>query len=330
MTLSVIGSSQSAQASIDPNLDLFDEIERLKRERNAVIMAHYYQEPDIQDIADVLGDSLLLAREAQKVDADVIVLCGVHFMAETAKILNPEKTVVLPDLNAGCSLADSCPPEEFAAFKAKYPDHVVVSYVNTTAEIKALSDWTCTSSNATKIVEAIPADQPIIFAPDVNLGRYVQEQTGREMKIWEGSCMVHETFNERRILKMVAENPGSELIAHPECEETVLRHASFIGSTQALLKHTQESDKTTFIVATEAGILHTMRKASPEKTFIAAAPEFEQEGDVTCGCSTCPHMKLNTLEKVYLCLRDLSPEVEIEAPLRQKALAPIERMLGVA
>jgi len=330
MTLSVIGSSQQAQAPIDPSLDLFDEIERLKKERNAVIMAHYYQEPDIQDIADVLGDSLLLAREAQKVDADVIVLCGVHFMAETAKILNPEKTVVLPDLNAGCSLADSCPPQEFAAFKAKYPDHVVVSYVNTTAEIKALSDWTCTSSNATKIVEAIPADQPIIFAPDVNLGRYVQEQTGREMKIWEGSCMVHETFNERRILKMVAENPGSELIAHPECEESVLRHASFIGSTQALLKHTQESDKSTFIVATEAGILHTMRKASPEKTFIAAAPEFEEEGDVTCGCSTCPHMKLNTLEKVYLCLRDLNPQVEIEAPLREKALAPIERMLGVA
>ena len=330
MTLSVMNQGANSVAPIDPSLDLFDEIERLKKERNAVIMAHYYQEPDIQDIADVLGDSLLLAREAQKVDADVIVLCGVHFMAETAKILNPEKTVVLPDLEAGCSLADSCPPEEFAAFKAKYPDHVVVSYVNTTAEIKALSDWTCTSSNATKIVEAIPADQPIIFAPDVNLGRYVQEQTGREMKIWEGSCMVHETFNERRILKMVAENPGSELIAHPECEETVLRHASYIGSTQALLKHTQESDKTTFIVATEAGILHTMRKASPDKTFIAAAPEFEEDGDVTCGCSTCPHMKLNTLEKVYLCLRDLSPEVEIAAPLRERALAPIERMLGVA
>lgn len=330
MTLSVIDAAGSAAAPIDPNLDLFEEIERLKKERNAVIMAHYYQEPDIQDIADVLGDSLLLAREAQKVDADVIVLCGVHFMAETAKILNPEKTVVLPDLEAGCSLADSCPPEEFAAFKAKYPDHVVVSYVNTTAEIKALSDWTCTSSNATKIVEAIPADQPIIFAPDVNLGRYVQEQTGREMKIWQGSCMVHETFNERRILKMVAENPGSELIAHPECEETVLRHASYIGSTQALLKHTQESDKTTFIVATEAGILHTMRKASPEKTFLAAAPEFEEEGDVTCGCSTCPHMKLNTLEKVYLCLRDLTPQIEIPASLRDKALAPIERMLGVA
>ena len=330
MTLSVMNQGAKSAAPIDPSLDLFDEIERLKKERNAVIMAHYYQEPDIQDIADVLGDSLLLAREAQKVDADVIVLCGVHFMAETAKILNPEKTVVLPDLEAGCSLADSCPPEEFAAFKAKYPDHVVVSYVNTTAEIKALSDWTCTSSNATKIVEAIPADQPIIFAPDVNLGRYVQEQTGREMKIWEGSCMVHETFNERRILKMVAENPGSELIAHPECEEAVLRHASYIGSTQALLKHTQESDKTTFIVATEAGILHTMRKASPGKTFIAAAPEFEEDGDVTCGCSTCPHMKLNTLEKVYLCLRDLSPEVEIAAPLRERALAPIERMLGVA
>lgn len=330
MTLSVIDAAGSAAAPIDPNLDLFEEIERLKKERNAVIMAHYYQEPDIQDIADVLGDSLLLAREAQKVDADVIVLCGVHFMAETAKILNPEKTVVLPDLEAGCSLADSCHPEEFAAFKAKYPDHVVVSYVNTTAEIKALSDWTCTSSNATKIVEAIPADQPIIFAPDVNLGRYVQEQTGREMKIWQGSCMVHETFNERRILKMVAENPGSELIAHPECEETVLRHASYIGSTQALLKHTQESDKTTFIVATEAGILHTMRKASPEKTFLAAAPEFAEEGDVTCGCSTCPHMKLNTLEKVYLCLRDLTPQIEIPASLRDKALAPIERMLGVA
>ena len=330
MTLSVMNQGSKSAAPIDPSLDLFDEIERLKKERNAVIMAHYYQEPDIQDIADVLGDSLLLAREAQKVDADVIVLCGVHFMAETAKILNPEKTVVLPDLEAGCSLADSCPPEEFAAFKAKYPDHVVVSYVNTTAEIKALSDWTCTSSNATKIVEAIPADQPIIFAPDVNLGRYVQEQTGREMKIWEGSCMVHETFNERRILKMVAENPGSELIAHPECEEAVLRHASYIGSTQALLKHTQESDKTTFIVATEAGILHTMRKASPGKTFIAAAPEFEEDGDVTCGCSTCPHMKLNTLEKVYLCLRDLSPEVERAAPLRERALAPIERMLGVA
>ena len=329
MTLSVIGDTGRAFAPIDPSLDLFDEIERLKKERNAVIMAHYYQEPDIQDIADVLGDSLLLAREAQKVDADVIVLCGVHFMAETAKILNPEKVVVLPDLNAGCSLADSCPPEDFAAFKAQYPDHVVVSYVNTTAEIKALSDWTCTSSNAMQIVEAIPVDQPIIFAPDVNLGKYIQQQTGRNMRIWEGSCQVHETFNERRILKTVAEHPGSELIAHPECEEAVLRHATYIGSTQALLKYTQECDRTTFVVATEAGILHTMRKASPDKTFIAAAPELEDNGDVTCGCSTCPHMKLNTLEKVYLCLRDLYPSVEIGAELRQQALAPIERMLNV-
>tara|TARA_B100001964_G_scaffold209397_1_gene242848 strand:- start:230 stop:1192 length:963 start_codon:yes stop_codon:yes gene_type:complete len=313
---------------IDPSLDLFEEIERLKRERNAVIMAHYYQEPDIQDIADVLGDSLLLAREAQKTDADVIVLCGVHFMAETAKILNPDKIVVLPDLEAGCSLADSCPPDRFEAFTQEHPDHVVVSYINTTASIKALSDWVCTSSNAAEVVQAIPEDKEIIFAPDVNLGRYVQQVTGRDMKIWQGSCIVHETFNERRIIKLLAENEGSELIAHPECEEPVLRHAHYVGSTKRLLMYAEESDCQTFIVATEAGILHTMRKACPSKIFIAAAPE-EMDADGTCGCSTCPHMKLNTLEKVYLCLRDLTPQVELQEPLRQAALAPIERMLTV-
>lgn len=319
----------SSLQNIDPRLDLFEEIERLKKERNAVIMAHYYQEPDIQDIADVLGDSLQLAREAQTTQADVIVLCGVHFMAETAKILNPEKTVVLPDLNAGCSLADSCPPDEFKAFKDKHPDHVVVSYVNTTADIKALSDWVCTSGNAAEVVNAINEEQKIIFGPDVNLGRWVQKQTGREMRIWEGSCLVHETFNEERVLGLLAEHPRSELVAHPECEEVVLRHAHYIGSTKRLLNYVRESELDTFIVATEAGILHTMKKACPQKTFIPAAPEAGDGDNASCGCSTCPFMKLNTLEKVYLCLRDLSPAVELEESLRLQALAPIERMLSI-
>ena len=269
----------NVQGQIDPTLDLFEEIERLKKERNAVIMAHYYQEPDIQDIADVLGDSLLLAREAQKTDADVIVLCGVHFMAETAKILNPNKVVVLPDMEAGCSLADSCPPDQFQAFKDEHPDHTVVSYVNTTASIKALSDWICTSGNAAEVVNAIPEDEKIIFGPDVNLGRWVQNITGREMKIWQGSCLVHETFNEQRVLALMAENPQAELIAHPECEQVVLDHAHYIGSTKRLLNYVQDSDKTAFIVATEAGILHTMKKACPEKTFIMAAPAEEDSDD---------------------------------------------------
>ena len=319
----------NVQGQIDPTLDLFEEIERLKKERNAVIMAHYYQEPDIQDIADVLGDSLLLAREAQKTDADVIVLCGVHFMAETAKILNPNKVVVLPDMEAGCSLADSCPPDQFQAFKDEHPDHTVVSYVNTTASIKALSDWICTSGNAAEVVNAIPEDEKIIFGPDVNLGRWVQNITGREMKIWQGSCLVHETFNEQRVLALMAENPQAELIAHPECEQVVLDHAHYIGSTKRLLNYVQDSDKTAFIVATEAGILHTMKKACPEKTFIMAAPAEEDSDDPSCGCSTCPYMKLNTLEKVYLCLRDLSPAIEMDEGLRTQALAPIERMLTV-
>jgi quinolinate synthase len=314
-------------SQIDPRLDLFDEINKLKKERRAVVMAHYYQDADIQDVADVLGDSLALARAAQSTAADVIVLCGVHFMAETAKILNPQKIVVLPDLKAGCSLADSCPAEGLAAMKAAHPDHVVVSYVNTTAEVKALSDWICTSTNAKAVIEAIPKDVPIIFAPDVNLGRYLIKQTGRDMLLWQGSCIVHETFNERHVLKLLAEHPDAELIAHPECEPAVLQHAHFIGSTQALLQYSAKNSHSSFIVATEAGILHTMRKASPSKTFIPAAPEGP--GDATCGCSTCPYMKLNTLEKVYLCLRDLRPQIHIPEALRLAALKPIERMVSI-
>jgi quinolinate synthase len=312
---------------VSPELDLFAEIERLKRERRAVVMAHYYQDPDIQDVADVLGDSLALARAAQKTEADVIVLCGVHFMAETAKILNPQKIVVLPDVTAGCSLADSCPPDAFAAFKAQHPGHVVVSYVNTTARVKALSDYICTSTNAAAVIDSIPRDQPILFGPDVNLGRYLMRTTGRDMLLWQGSCVVHETFNERHVLGLLARHPDAELIAHPECETPVLNHAHFIGSTQALLEHTKKSPRTTFIVATEQGILHTMRRASPAKIFIPAAPEGQ--GDATCGCSTCPFMKRNTLEKVYRCLRDLTPRIEMDEGLRLAALKPIERMVAI-
>ena len=308
--------------------DLFDEIARLKVERRAVILAHYYQEPDIQDIADELGDSLALARAAERTVADVIVFCGVRFMAETAKILNPNKRVVLPDVEAGCSLADSCPPAAFADFKARYPDHVVVSYVNTSAAIKALSDYVCTSGNAEAVIRAIPRDQPIIFAPDANLGRYLVGKTGREMVLWPGSCMVHVTFDERRILQLLEANPKAELIAHPECEARVLRHAHVIGSTKRLLDYATTSSKTTFIVATEAGILYTMRKAAPHKIFIPAAPESGD--DASCGCSSCPHMKRNTLEKVYLCLRDLRPEIVLDEALIARARAPIDRMLAIA
>ena len=323
-----MGLNIAGQKPISEGIDLFDAIEDLKKERNAIILAHYYQEPDIQDIADILGDSLALARKAQSTDADVIVLCGVHFMAETAKILNPEKTVVLPDLRAGCSLADSCPPDEFAAFRAQHPGHVVVSYVNTSAAIKALSDYCCTSTNAKAIIESIDKDQPIIFGPDVNLGRYLIKQTGRDMVLWQGSCIVHETFNEKFVLGLLAENPKAELVAHPECEEAILQHAHYVGSTRRLLDYTQSSPVEVFIVATEEGILHTMQKASPTKTFIAAAPR-DASGDPTCGCSTCPHMKLNTLEKVYLCLRDLTPAIEIDDSMRQAALKPIERMVAI-
>jgi quinolinate synthase len=305
--------------------DLFSAIADLKRELNAIILAHYYQDPDIQDIADYLGDSLGLAQQAAKTDADVIVFAGVHFMAETAKILNPHKLVLLPDLNAGCSLADSCPPAEFAAFKAKYPDYLVISYINCTAEIKAMSDIICTSSNAVKIVEQIPLDRGIIFAPDRNLGRYVMEKTGREMVLWQGSCIVHETFSEKKIIQLKVLHPDAEIIAHPECEEPVLRHADYIGSTTALLKYCQTSPATKFIVATESGILHQMQKAAPDKQFIPAPPLQD-----SCACNECPYMRLNTLEKLYACMKNRQPELILPEAVSKDALQPIQRMLEMS
>ena len=309
---------------IDPTLDLFEEIERLKREKNAILLAHYYQEPDIQDIADYIGDSLGLARKAAETDADIIVFAGVHFMAETAKILNPTKTVLLPDLNAGCSLADSCPADEFAAFRAAHPDHIVVSYINCTAAVKALSDIICTSSNAEHLIRQIPEDQPIIFAPDRNLGRYLVKQTGREMLVWDGVCIVHETFSEKKLIRLKARHPEALVLAHPECEEAVLRHADFVGSTSNIRRFARASDRQQFIVATEEGILHQMRKDCPDKTFIPAPPESG------CQCSQCPHMRLNTLEKLYLCLVHEQPEIEMEEAVRLRALQPIERMMAMS
>lgn len=302
-------------------MDLFDEIERLKREKKAVILAHYYQEPDIQDIADFVGDSLELARAAEKTEAKIILFAGVHFMAEGAKVLNPSRKVLMPDLRAGCSLSDSCPPKAFAAFRARHPDHFVVSYINTSAAIKAQSDVICTSSNAVKIVNRIPKDKPIIFAPDRNLGAYVARQTGREMLLWQGTCIVHETFSEKKIIQLRVEHPDAELIAHPECEPTLLERAEFIGSTSALLNHVIESPKKKFIVATEEGILHQMRKKAPGKELIPAPPNS------SCACNECPFMRLNTLEKVYLALRDEKPEIWLPEELRIKALQPLQRML---
>lgn len=308
------------------SLDLFEEIARLKREMNAVVLAHYYQEPDIQDIADFLGDSLQLAQAAKSTNADVIVFCGVHFMAETAKILNPTKQVLLPDLAAGCSLADSCPPNLFAAFKAQHPEAIVISYINCTAEIKAMSDIICTSSNAEKIVRSVPESQKIIFAPDKNLGAYLIKKTGREMILWQGSCIVHETFNERKLIALKVNHPNAVVIAHPECEAQVLAHASFIGSTKALLEYTIQSPHIEFIVATEAGIIHEMRKRSPHKTFMAAPPNEEKH----CACNECPYMKLNTLEKVYLTMKHRTPEIVMDEALRLRALKPMERMLELS
>ena len=305
-------------------LDLFDAIADLKRELNAVILAHYYQDPDIQDVADYIGDSLGLSQQAAQTPADVIVFAGVHFMAETAKILNPHKLVLLPDLNAGCSLADSCPPEAFADFKRSYPDHLVISYINCSAEIKALSDIICTSSNAVKIVNQIPKEQPIIFAPDRNLGRYVMEQTKRELVLWQGSCMVHETFSERKIIDLKVIHPKAEIIAHPECESAVLRHADFIGSTTALLNYSRQSETLTFIVATEPGIIHQMKKSMPQKTFIPAPPLNN------CACNECPHMRLNTLEKLYHAMKYKTPEITLPEATRIAALQPIERMLAMS
>ncbi|MBK7291004.1 MAG: quinolinate synthase NadA [Chitinophagaceae bacterium] len=309
---------------LDPTLDLFAAIERLKKEKNAVVLAHYYQEPDIQDVADYIGDSLGLAQQAEQTTADMIVFAGVHFMAETAKILNPSKKVVIPDLKAGCSLSDSCPPPLFKKFKELHPDHKVVSYINCSAGIKALSDVICTSSNAKIIVESFPKDQPIIFAPDKNLGAYINKVTGRNMLLWNGACMVHEIFSLEKITKLKVRHPNAKLIAHPECEDPILRIADFIGSTTGLLKYSQTDPSTEFIVATETGILHQMMKASPEKTFIPAPPNN------SCACNDCPHMKLNSLEKLYLCMEYETPEINMDEELRLAAKRPIDRMLEIS
>ena len=309
---------------VDPNLDLFVEIEKLKKEKNAVILAHYYQEADIQDVADYIGDSLGLAQQAEKTEASIIVFAGVHFMAETAKILNPHKKVLLPDLKAGCSLSDSCPPELFNKFKEKHPDHTVISYINCSAGIKALSDIICTSSNAKQIVESLPEDQKIIFAPDKNLGAYINKKTGRNMVLWNGACMFHELFAHERIIKFKERNPEVKFIAHPECEEAVLREADFIGSTTQLLKYTQEDLSKSFIVGTETGILHQMQIKSPSKIFIPAPP------DNACACNDCPHMKLNTLEKLYLCMKHEQPEILMEESLLEAAKKPIVKMLELS
>jgi quinolinate synthase len=309
---------------IDASLDLFAEIEKLKKEKNAVILAHYYQVGDIQDVADYIGDSLGLSQQAAKTEAEMIVFAGVHFMAETAKILNPHKKVVLPDLRAGCSLAEGCPPKEFAEFKAAHPDHIVITYINCSAEIKALSDIICTSSNAVQIVNSLPKDQKIIFAPDKNLGAYVAKQTGRDLVLWNGACMVHEIFSQQHILKLKEQNPEAKIIAHPECEEPILALADFIGSTTALLNYSKKSEAQSFIVATETGILHQMQKDSPTKTFIPAPPT------TNCACNDCPHMKLNTLEKLYLCLRDGQPEIIVPENTRIGAEKSIRRMLDIS
>ncbi len=310
--------------AIDPSLDLFAEIEKMKKEKNAVVLAHYYQEPDIQDVADYIGDSLGLSQRAASTDADMIVFAGVHFMAETAKILNPHKKVVLPDLNAGCSLSDSAPPALFKEFKDKHPDHLVITYINCSAGMKALSDIICTSSNAQAIIESLPKDQKIIFAPDKNLGAYLAKKTGRDMLLWNGACMVHEIFSLEKILRLKEKHPFAKVIAHPECEDPVLAVADFIGSTTGLLKYSENDPATEFIVATESGILHQMQKKSPQKTFIPAPP------DNACACNECPYMKLNTLEKLYLCMKYEKPEILMPEDIRLAAKKPIDRMLDIS
>ncbi|HMK39188.1 MAG TPA: quinolinate synthase NadA [Bacteroidota bacterium] len=303
---------------------LREGILRLKDELHAVILAHYYQEGEIQDVADFVGDSLELARRAAGTDAEVIVFAGVHFMAETAKILNPRRQVLLPDLDAGCSLAEGCPADRFIAFRRQHPDHVSITYINCSAEVKAASDIICTSSNAEKIIRQIPPEKEIFFAPDRNLGRYLVKKTGRPMLLWEGSCIVHETFSLRKLVQIQADNPAAELIAHPECEEPVLERALFVGSTSALLNHVRNSAAREFIVATESGILHQMQKAAPEKVFIPAPPE------ANCACNDCPYMKLNTMEKLYACMKNRSPEINLGEEVLSRALAPIQRMLSMS
>ena len=311
-------------APVDASLDLRAEIERLKTEKNAILLAHYYQESAIQDLADFVGDSLGLAREAENTDAEIIVFAGVHFMAETAKILNPEKKVLLPDLNAGCSLADTCPPDEFEAFCEQYPDHTVITYVNSSAAVKALSDIICTSSSAAHIIEQLPEDEPILFAPDRNLGAYLMRETGRDMVLWDGVCIVHETFSERKLLRLAAEHPEAEILAHPECRDAVLQHADFVGSTSQIRRYARDNGPASFIVATEEGILHQMEQDNPGNTLIPAPPESG------CNCSQCPHMRLNTIEKLYLCLEHEAPEITMEESVRQQALQPIERMMRMS
>jgi len=321
-TLPIAG--RETHAPIDPSLDLEEEIGRLKKDRKAVVLAHYYQDSEIQDVADFIGDSLQLAQAAKTTQAEVICFAGVHFMAETAKILNPDKIVVVPDLSAGCSLADGCPADKFAAWKAKHPGAVAISYINCSAAVKAESDYIVTSSNAEKIVAHVPKDKPILFAPDKNLGAYIAKKLGREMHLWQGSCIVHETFSERKLVALKERHPGAPILAHPECEESILRMADYVGSTTGILKFAAASPAKELIVVTEPGILHQMQKAAPDKTFIPAPPE------ANCACNECPHMKKNSLEKLYLALRDLAPRLEMPADLMVKARAPIDRMLALS
>ena len=320
----MLAPAQTDNSASLAHLDLEQEIAKLKSEMNAVILAHYYQESEIQDLADFVGDSLQLSQQAAATRADVIVFAGVLFMAETAKILNPDKLVLLPDLKAGCSLADGCPAQLFKAFRERYPDHLAISYINCSAEVKALSDIICTSSNAEKIIRQISPDQPILFAPDQHLGRYLMKKTGRELRLWPGSCMVHELFSERSLVQLKERHPGALVLAHPECTEAVLRHADYIGSTTGILNYAKQSPASEFIVATESGILHQMEKACPDKNFISAP------GEGGCSCSECPHMKLNTMEKLYLCMRDRKPEIILDENLRERALRPIVRMLEMS
>ncbi len=315
--------------AVDPGLDLFAEIDRLRKERKAVILAHYYQDADIQDLADHLGDSLELAKRARDAkDAEVIVFCGVHFMAETAKIVNPSKTVVIPDLEAGCSLADACPADKLRAWKQQHPDHYVVMYINCSAATKAESDIICTSSNAEKIIRSVPEGKPILFGPDKNLGAYLVKKTGRQMDLWPGTCMVHESFSERKIIELKARHPDAKFIAHPECEDHVLRLADYVGSTSKLLEFVKTDSGRKYIVGTETGILHTMHVAAPDKELIPVP--YEDRTAACQGCNQCPHMKLNTIEKIYLALRDLKPRIEMDEGLRQRALLPLERMLAIS
>ncbi len=311
---------------VEEKVDYKAEILKLKKEKNAVILAHYYQDGDIQDIADYVGDSLGLSRKAAESNADMIVFAGVHFMAETAKILNPTKIVVLPDLEAGCSLADSCPASSFKDFVEAHPDHTVITYINCSAEVKTLSDIVCTSSNAMKIVNSVPKETPIIFAPDRNLGAYIQKETGREMLLWDGACLVHEAFSMDKLMVLHKLHPQAEIIAHPESEDHILKAANYVGSTAGMLNYVKTSDTKEFIVATEAGILHQMRKDVPSKNLIPAPAEE----DNSCACSECAFMKLNTMEKLYNCMKNQSPEIHIPEDIREKALAPITRMLELS